>query len=58
MLRRPLGALVRLCVQSLVTFALLTVCLVVILSARSDPNSKNWAYATVGTIVGFWLKGR
>jgi hypothetical protein len=30
--------------------------LFVILSGGYDPNSKNWAFGTVGTILGFWLK--
>jgi hypothetical protein len=43
--------------QALVTLVLLSASLLVILSAKYDPNSKHWAFATVGTIVGFWLKG-
>jgi len=31
-------------------------CLFVILSGGYDPNSNNWAFGTVGTILGFWLK--
>jgi hypothetical protein len=42
--------------QITVTLILL-VALFVILSAQYDPNSKHWAFATVGTILGFWLKG-
>lgn len=42
--------------RSLGTFAVLTACLFVILSGGYDPNSKNWAFGTVGTILGFWLK--
>ena len=34
----------------------LTACLFVILSGGYDPNSKNWAFGTVGTILGCWLK--
>jgi len=29
--------------------------LFVILSKRYAPRDKHWAYATVGTILGFWL---
>jgi hypothetical protein len=31
--------------------------LYVILSRKYAPNVEHWAYATVGTIVGFWLRG-
>jgi hypothetical protein len=30
--------------------------LFVILSTRYGPKDKHWAYATVGTLLGFWLK--
>jgi hypothetical protein len=43
--------------QVVVTLLLLLPCLLVILSNRYDPNSKHWAFGTVGTILGFWLKG-
>src|SRR5258707_10482040 len=31
--------------------------LFVILSGQYDPNSQHWAFATVGTILGYWLRG-
>jgi hypothetical protein len=31
--------------------------LFIILAARFGPKDKHWAYATVGTILGFWLHG-
>jgi hypothetical protein len=31
--------------------------LFVILATRFGPKDKHWAYATVGTILGFWLHG-
>jgi hypothetical protein len=34
---------------------LLAASLFVILSAKYGPKDKHWAYATVGTLVGFWL---
>ena len=40
-----------------VSVVLLSAGLFVILSESYDPNSKHWAYATVGTVLGFWLKG-
>ena len=39
-----------------ITLLLLAASLFVILSSRYEPKDKNWAYATVGTLVGFWLK--
>ena len=43
--------------QITVTLILLLASLFVILSAQYDANSKHWAFATVGTILGYWLKG-
>jgi preprotein translocase subunit SecF len=40
----------------LVTIVLLTAALFVILSKRFQPKDKHWAYATIGTLIGFWLK--
>jgi hypothetical protein len=36
---------------------LLAAALFVILTKRYSPQDKHWAYGTIGTIVGFWLKG-
>jgi hypothetical protein len=47
----------RLLMQVLVTLVVLIACLFVILSKGYDPNSQHWAYGTVGTLVGFWLRG-
>jgi hypothetical protein len=44
--------------QATTTLILLLASLFVILSGQYDPNSQYWAFATVGTILGFWLKGR
>jgi hypothetical protein len=30
--------------------------LFVVLSKKYDANEQNWAFATMGTVVGFWLK--
>jgi hypothetical protein len=43
-------------VQAGVTAVLLIATLLVILSKRYADADKRWAYATIGTIVGFWLK--
>ncbi len=43
--------------QVLVTLTVLVACLFVVLSDAYDANSKHWAYGTLGTIIGFWLRG-
>jgi hypothetical protein len=30
----------------------------VILAKRYGPKDKHWAYATIGTIIGFWLNSK
>jgi hypothetical protein len=42
--------------QVMVSLCLLGASLFVILAADYDPNIKHWAFGTVGTILGFWLK--
>lgn len=42
--------------QGVVSLALLAATLFVILSKRYAPKDKHWAYATVGLILGFWLR--
>jgi hypothetical protein len=39
-----------------VTLTLLVGALFVILSKRYTPADRHWAYATVGTLLGYWLK--
>jgi len=41
--------------QVVVSAALLAASLFVILSKRYSPTDKHWAYATVGTLLGFRL---
>jgi hypothetical protein len=41
--------------QEIITGILLLASLFVILAKRYSPADKHWAYATIGTIVGFWL---
>jgi hypothetical protein len=43
--------------QLVITFVLLAASLFVILSKRYAPTDRHWAYGTVGTLIGFWLKG-
>ena len=40
----------------IVSVAVLTASLYVILSGRYDEGTQKWAFGTVGAIVGFWLK--
>jgi len=46
---------VRLTMQVVVSLVPLVCCLIVILSDKSSENDKRWAYATAGTILGYWL---
>jgi hypothetical protein len=48
---------VRIIMQVSVSILLLIGGLFVILAKRYRPSDRHWAYATVGTIVGYWLKG-
>ena len=43
-------------VQIIVSVALLVAGLFVALSPKYEPRDKHWAYGTIGTLVGFWLK--
>jgi hypothetical protein len=43
--------------QSVITLVLLLPSLVVIMKKDYDASQKHWAYGTIGTILGFWLKG-
>lgn len=38
------------------TFVLLVASLFVILSKQYDAADKHWAYGTVGTLIGYWLR--
>jgi hypothetical protein len=39
------------------TVVLLAGALFVILANKYTPTDKHWAYATIGTLIGYWLKG-
>jgi len=41
--------------QAVVTCFVLAASLFVILAKRYSAKDQHWAYATVGTILGFWL---
>jgi hypothetical protein len=32
--------------------------LYIVLSREYPPQEKNWAFSTLGTILGFWLRGK
>lgn len=55
---RPRGTDWEIAMQIGVSVALLGVGLYVILSKQYAAADTNWAYGTVGTVVGYWLKGR
>jgi len=42
--------------QVIISGVLVLAALYVILSNRYSDSEKNWAYATIGTILGFWIK--
>ena len=42
--------------QIAVSLCLLGAALFAILSPRYDANTKHWAFATAGTILGFWVR--
>ena len=44
--------------QILVSVALLGAALYVILSKQYASDDAKWAYGIVGTIIGYWLKGK
>jgi hypothetical protein len=50
-------ALVPLFMQVLMSIALLGASLYVILSGKYQTPDQHWAYGTIGTVMGFWLKG-
>jgi hypothetical protein len=43
--------------QASITIALLLASLFVILTQRFSPTDRHWAFATIGTVIGFWLRG-
>ena len=44
--------------QIVLSLVLLAVGLCVILSKQYDAADTNWSYGIVGTVIGFWLKGK
>jgi hypothetical protein len=43
-------------VQIIMSVLLLVASLVVVRSPKYEPKDKHWAYGTIGTLVGFWLR--
>jgi hypothetical protein len=48
---------VQILMQVALSLMVAAVSLFIIVAARFGPKDKHWAYATVGTILGFWLHG-
>jgi hypothetical protein len=46
----------RLLMQISITLILMATCLFMIVSKKYAPKDKHWAFATIGTMLGFWLK--
>jgi hypothetical protein len=42
-------------IQALISLVLLGTSLIVIVSKNYADKDKNWSYATVGALIGFWL---
>jgi hypothetical protein len=41
---------------ALISMTVLAAALYVILSKKYPPKVEHWAYATIGTVLGFWLR--
>jgi hypothetical protein len=44
-------------IRGVVSITLLSSSLYIILSRRYMPQDRHWAYATIGTVLGYWLSG-
>lgn len=42
--------------QIIISLALMSTALIVILNTRYGPKDKHWAYGILGTLIGFWLR--
>lgn len=42
--------------SAVISLIVLSAALYVILSKKYTPKDKHWAYATIGTVLGFWLR--
>jgi uncharacterized membrane protein len=43
-------------VEIIISVVLLVASLFIVLSSKYGPTDKHWAYGTIGTLVGFWLR--
>jgi hypothetical protein len=43
-------------VEIIISVVLLVASLFIVLSSKYGPTDKHWAYSTIGTLVGFWLR--
>lgn len=50
------GPLRRLIMQAIVSLAILGASFFIIFTRGFGPDSKRWAYGSVGMVVGYWLK--
>jgi hypothetical protein len=48
---------IQILMQVALSLMVVAVSLFIIVATRFGPKDKHWAYATVGTILGFWLHG-
>jgi hypothetical protein len=53
-----LGLPIRTIMQVLLSLGLAGASLFIILFHAYDPKDKHWAYGTLGTILGFWLRSK
>jgi hypothetical protein len=47
---------IRLAMQIFISVVFMASALFVVLSRRFDADGKHWAFATLGTVIGFWLR--
>jgi hypothetical protein len=47
---------VRLYMSAIVSLLILCSSLYIVLSNKFNDDSKKWAFGTIGTLIGFWLK--
>ena len=56
-LRLRVAAVGRSRMQVVLTLALAGAAIWIILATTHGPDDKKWAYGTLGTVLGYWLKG-
>jgi hypothetical protein len=48
----------RLFMQMILSLAVVTASLCLVLPGHGDATTKHWAFGMIGTVLGYWLKGR